>query len=169
LPQGYTSCTVASASLDLKDLGLHGGDRHERTYSLEVDPVVLGGARYEVLLPAGVSVEVVRVAGGFLVTVSTDARVYGPCVRCLSEVTVEVRAEQQEFAPTARDGWEESELSAFIEDMVVDISGIVREAVVLALPGQMVCTSECKGLCSGCGQDLNAGACECTGRGGDER
>jgi uncharacterized protein len=160
---------LASVFLDLKDLGLRGGDRNERTYSLELEPVVLGGAGYDVLLPEGVTVVVDRVAGGFLVTISTDARVYGPCVRCLAEVTVEVRAEQQEFAATARDGWEESDLSAFIEDMVVDVSSVAREAIVLALPGKMLCSPGCKGLCPQCGLDLNAGTCECTAGRGDER
>jgi uncharacterized metal-binding protein YceD (DUF177 family) len=64
-----------------------------------------------------------RIAGGFLVTLSTDAKVYGPCARCLNEVTLELQAEQQEFVPTAKDGWQESGLSDFIEGMVVDIAG----------------------------------------------
>ncbi len=96
-------------------------------------PIVLGGVRYEVLVPRGVAVAVDRVAGGFLVDVSLDAKVYGPCARCLSEVALDAEAEQQEFAPTAKDGWEESDLSAFVEDMVVDVAGIAREAVVLRL------------------------------------
>lgn len=155
--------------LDLADLGLRTGDHHERQYSLDVEPLVLGGVEYQVLLPEGVSVAVERVAGGFLVTVATDAKVYGPCARCLSEATVEVHAEQQEFAPTARDGWDESDLCAFIEGLVVDVSGLVREAVVLALPPQVVCSAECRGLCAQCGQNLNTGACDCVPDEGDER
>ena len=91
--------------LDLNDLSLRTGERHERTYSLDVDPVLLGGVAYQVLLPEGVTVAVDRVAGGFLVSVSAKARVYGPCARCLAETMVEVAAEQQEFAPRrAMDG-----------------------------------------------------------------
>jgi uncharacterized metal-binding protein YceD (DUF177 family) len=107
--------------LDLRDLSLRGGERHERTYSLGVAPVVLGGVDYEVLVSQGVTLTVTRVTGGFLIDVSLDARVYGPCARCLREVALQVRAKQQEFAPTAKDGWEESDLSAFVEDMVVDV------------------------------------------------
>jgi uncharacterized protein len=153
---------VTALFLDLGDLGLRGGDRHERTYSLDLEPIVLGGARYDVLLPDGVTVVVDRVAGGFLVAVATDAKAYGPCARCLHEAVAEVHAEQQEFAPTARDGWEESELSDFIEGLVVDVSSIAREAVVLAMPAQVVCSAECRGLCPRCGRNLNDGACECT-------
>lgn len=155
--------------LDLTDLGLRSGDRHECRYSLDLEPIVLGGVDYEVLLPNGVDVTADRVAGGFLVTVSADAKVYGPCARCLAEAVLEVRAEQQEFAPTAQDGWEETELSAFIEELVVDVSGVAREAVVLALPPQVVCSSECRGLCPQCGQNLNKVTCDCAVQQVDER
>ncbi|MFH0917268.1 MAG: hypothetical protein V1912_12600, partial [bacterium] len=103
--------------LDLRDLALRGGDRHEREYPLDMAPIVLGGARYEVLIPRGVTVTVDRVAGGFLISVALAAKVYGLCARCLSEVAMETEARQQEFVPTAKDGWEGSDLSAFVEDM----------------------------------------------------
>lgn len=130
---------------------------------------MLGGITYQVLLPEGVTVVVDRVAGGFLVGVSAKARIYGPCARCLTETVVETHAEQQEFAPTARDGWEGSDLSAFIDDLVVDVSGVTREAVVLSLPEQLVCSPGCKGLCPRCGRDLNQGECSCEPAEGDER
>jgi uncharacterized protein len=155
--------------LDLRDLSLRGGERHERTYSLGVAPVVLGGVDYEVLVSQGVTLTVTRVTGGFLIDVSLDARVYGPCARCLREVALQVRAKQQEFAPTAKDGWEESDLSAFVEDMVVDVAGIAREALVLALPAQVLCSQSCKGLCAQCGGDLNQDTCDCASIGADER
>lgn len=147
--------------LDLGDLTLRGGERFERVYPLHIAPVVLGGGPYEVGIPDGVAVLVDRVAGGFLVEVSLRARVYGPCARCLSEATLELEVRQQEFVPTAKGGWEESDLSAFVEGLVVDLDGIAREALVLALPAQVVCSDTCKGLCPQCGQDLNRGSCAC--------
>jgi len=155
--------------LRLNDLPLRGGERFERNYSLDVAPVFLGGTRYDVLIPEGVDVTVDRVAGGFLVNVSLNAKVYGPCFRCLDEAVLQVRAEEQEFAPTAKGGWPESELSAFIEDLTVDIAGIAREALVLALPAQVVCSQACRGLCPQCGQDRNRGDCGCAPAEGDER
>lgn len=155
--------------LDLHELALRTGDRFESSFPLQMASLVLGGASYEVLVPGNVTVVVERVVGGFLVEVALRARVYGPCARCLEEATVEVEARQQEFAPTAKDGWEESDLSAFVEDLVVDVDGIGREALVLALPGQVLCLESCRGLCPQCGQDLNRGACECGGKDTEER
>ncbi len=56
---------------------------------------------------------------------------------------------------TAKDGWEESEVSPFVEGMVLDVAGLAREAVVLSVPPLVVCSSSCRGLCPPGGQDLN--------------
>jgi uncharacterized protein len=134
-----------------------------------MEPLLLGGASYQALVLGDVGVGVERLAGGFLVDVAFRARIYGPCARCLEEATMEVETEQQEFVPTARDGWEESALSAFVEDLEVDVDGIVREALVLSLPSQVLCSETCAGLCPQCGQDLNRGSCECDTKETDER
>jgi DUF177 domain-containing protein len=155
--------------LDLRELALRGGERFEDSFPLQMAPLVLGGVSHQVLVLGDVGVVVERVAGGFLISVGLKARVYGPCARCLEEATLEVDARQQEFVPTAEDGWEESALSAFVDDLVVDIDGIAREALVLSLPGQVLCSEECKGICPQCGQDLNQGLCECSEKETDER
>jgi uncharacterized protein len=155
--------------LSLADLSLRGGDRYERIYMLEFEPVSLGGAEYPVLVPDGVHIAVDRITGGYLVNVDLDAKVYGPCARCLGEAVLEVHAEQQEFAPTAKDGWEETETSVFIDSLVVDVDGLAREALVLSLPAQVVCDADCKGLCAVCGKDLNKGVCGCAAERTDER
>jgi uncharacterized protein len=147
--------------LDLDDLRLRGGERHESVHAVDLTPITLGGAEYRVLLPQGVGIAVDRVAGGYLVNVATDAKVYGPCARCLSQVALELRAEEQEFAPTAGGTWDEADVSPFIEGLVVDIEAIAREAVILALPGQVLCAPKCKGLCAQCGRDLNLEDCGC--------
>jgi uncharacterized protein len=155
--------------LSLADLSLRGGEQYERIYMLEFEPIMLGGQQYRVLVPDGVHVLVDRVTGGYLVNVDLDTKMYGPCARCLEEAVIEVHAEQQEFAPTAKDGWEETETSEFIEDLVVDVDGLAREALVLSLPAQVVCHEDCKGLCGICGQDLNKGACKCAEERVDDR
>ncbi len=149
-------------NLDLESLSLRSGEHFEGVYAVDVAPVMLGGTRYDVLIPDGVDIVVDRLAGGYLVNLLAEVNLYGPCARCLSEAVLVVKAEQQEFAPTAKGGWEETELSPFIRDLVVDLHALVREAVVLALPPQIVCRPECEGLCPQCGRDLNKIRCDCS-------
>jgi len=44
----------------------------------------------------------------------------------------------------------------------VDLTGDIREAILLAFPSHPLCRSDCKGLCSQCGTNLNSGRCDCS-------
>ncbi len=152
---------MGGVRLNLEDLGLRGGQRHECAYTIALSPVSLGGVEYQLLLRNGITVSVERVAGGFFVRLTADARAYGPCSRCLADVEADFRAEQEEFTPTAAGGWAESQATPFIEGKEVDLSGLAREAVLLAMPERVLCSPVCKGLCAQCGIDLNRERCEC--------
>jgi uncharacterized protein len=43
----------------------------------------------------------------------------------------------------------------------IDVTEVVRQHVVLALPIAPRCREECRGLCPRCGTDLNNGPCGC--------
>jgi uncharacterized protein len=43
----------------------------------------------------------------------------------------------------------------------VDLGGVVREELALAVPAYLLCREDCAGLCPKCGADLNAGRCQC--------
>lgn len=149
--------------LNLDELGLRGGQRHEAGYGMDVAPVTLGGAEFVVVLPDGVHVSVERIAGGYLLRLELTAKACGPCSRCLSEVCREFHAEQEEFIPSADGGWvdSEGEVSPFVTGRTVDLAGLSREAVVLALPERVLCSEDCRGLCASCGADLNKERCSC--------
>jgi uncharacterized protein len=44
----------------------------------------------------------------------------------------------------------------YLDEDRLDLSAWARDAVVLALPEQILCRSDCAGLCPVCGKDLNA-------------
>jgi uncharacterized protein len=41
------------------------------------------------------------------------------------------------------------------------LEDVVREQVLLSLPGRTLCKPDCKGLCPRCGQNLNVASCNC--------
>jgi uncharacterized protein len=43
----------------------------------------------------------------------------------------------------------------------VDLDPVLREQLLLALPGYPTCREDCKGLCPACGGDLNVRECGC--------
>jgi uncharacterized protein len=46
-------------------------------------------------------------------------------------------------------------------DESVDLTGEMREAIILAFPNYPVCRPDCKGLCAQCGASLNSEKCNC--------
>ena len=54
-------------------------------------------------------------------------------------------------------------------DDTLDLTEIVRQDLVLALPIAPRCREGCRGLCATCGADLNLGPCDCAGDSADPR
>lgn len=127
------------------------------------------GVAEVIAVPEGVTVELElrleSVLEGVLVTGTAHAPVAGECVRCLEPVEWELDADFQEMfsypdadTRTARrdeagdDAEDEETLE--LEDDLLDLEPVLRDAVVLALPLQPVCRDDCPGLCSTCGARL---------------
>lgn len=51
----------------------------------------------------------------------------------------------------------------------INLSPLIREQVMLALPTRPLCGEKCRGLCGGCGVNLNYEACVCSASAGDPR
>ena len=46
-------------------------------------------------------------------------------------------------------------------DSVLDLEDLARTDILLELPTKVLCSEDCKGLCSQCGKNLNEGSCNC--------
>ncbi|MFF2023409.1 YceD family protein [Streptomyces sp. NPDC058171] len=116
--------------------------------------------------PVRLEIRLESVMEGVLVTGTARAVVEGECVRCLEPLERELEADFQEMFSYAEtdnrgrakaepeDGDEEDEDRLFIEDGLIGLEPVLRDAVVLALPMQPVCRDDCPGLCSECGVRL---------------
>jgi uncharacterized protein len=93
---------------------------------------------------------------GVLVSGTVRGLAAGECVRCLDPVTFDVDAEIQElfvYPGRAQEEDDEEEIRE-IEDELIDLEPVIRDAVVPTLPFQPVCREDCPGLCSECGARL---------------
>jgi len=57
----------------------------------------------------------------------------------------------------------------YYEGNGIELNEVLREVVLLALPMQMVCMDECRGVCPVCGQNQNQGDCVCEPESADDR
>ncbi len=90
---------------------------------------------------------------GILVTVSGDAVADTECSRCLEPMQEEIEIELQElfhYQPKEEDDFA-------IEQDRVDLEQALIDAVVPNLPIKPLCSEDCPGLCSDCGEKLDVG------------
>ena len=48
-----------------------------------------------------------------------------------------------------------------LESDEVDVTELARDAFILDMDTKFLCSEDCKGLCPGCGADLNRESCRC--------
>ncbi len=98
------------------------------------------------------------VVEGVLVTGTADMEAVGECVRCLTEVSVELEADVQELFvhdATPGTGYEDDDEVSVLSGDHVDLGPVLRDDVVLDLPFQPLCRPDCAGLCPVCGTRLD--------------
>lgn len=95
-----------------------------------------------------------------------------PCDRCAAEFECVIDTEFDLFEELPKEGeneGEEARVRLAGEIAELDMAAILWEEFVLALPMKPLCSEDCKGLCPGCGVDLNKGECICDREEGDPR
>ncbi len=135
----------STAILDHQELDLTGAEP-AALLELENDPMltVEQDVRY--------ALHVKKVSGGALVSGMAGTVVSGVCGRCLTPVRQEVAT---------------GELSLFYELEGIDeldITEDIRAELLVNLPANLLCRTDCAGLCPVCGADRNRTDCGCQAR-----
>ena len=109
-----------------------------------------------------------RVERGVQIDGSVTVDVAGECDRCLQDVRTPIEVDVDErFDPpgTTNDPLGESNV---LHGTNLDVSDLVRQLVTSALPFGLVCSEDCRGLCTTCGRSKNpGGGCDCPATEGD--
>src|SRR5919108_1557736 len=154
--------------LNLRTLKLRSGEQFADERDVQLAPLELGGQRY-LPVPEKVPAELTisRASTGTVFELRFDARLHGPCYRCLADAVLDVPISAREYEATNPES--EELRTPYLDDDRLDLSAWARDAVALALPEQILCRADCAGLCPVCGKDLNAEPHEHEEEGGDER
>ncbi len=130
-------------------------------------PVDMGVALARVLpgSPVELELRLESVMEGVLVSGSADVHVDAECARCLDPISWDEVIEFNElFVYPATDargavveepGDEDEDPLPKLQDDMIDLEATLRDAVVLGFPLAPVCHSDCAGLCSVCGINLD--------------
>jgi uncharacterized protein len=143
--------------LDTRELGRRPGSQRLVAFTAEA-PAELG---IEILRvpegsPVDLDLRLEAVMEGVLVTGTATAELEGECARCLEPIEDDIAVDIQElylYDDGDQPYDEEADVSR-LEDDLLDLEPVLRDAVVLALPFQPLCQDDCPGLCVECGARL---------------
>jgi len=123
-------------------------------------------------VPAGEVIEVdarlESVTEGILLSADVYAVAQGECIRCLDPVEIVIERKIQElynYEPTNERGKKKRKISTedltsqdldvadefMMEGDILDLETPIRDAIVLSLPSNPLCSQDCLGLCPECG------------------
>jgi len=109
------------------------------------------------------NVEDIRLVG------NVKARLEFSCARCLDPVGHDIdRSFDLIYRPLGVDrradevsiSEAETEIGYYSGEGI-QLEDVLREQILLALPLRVVCSEACRGICAGCGKNLNVESCAC--------
>ena len=82
-------------------------------------------------------------------------QIQGECTRCLTST-------EKQFILEFGESVEENNLDGYsVKNDTIDLTKIVDDLIMMNSPITFLCDEDCKGICLGCGENLNNSQCKC--------
>ena len=135
------------------------GERIDFQFELNLSDVDFGGL-YPAQNPVVVTGDVRNIAGMLLLSFTASTTLASVCDRCLKAFD-DPRSVHCEYALAEEVENEDNDDIIVLEDGCVDVGDLARTVFILEMDTKTLCSEDCKGICPGCGVDLNQGSCTC--------
>ncbi len=123
---------------------------------------LLYGQCYPVTEAVNAEGTVRNTAGVLVMTGTVRTTVHGICDRCANQYDEDVEIPIDVVLVTEMANEENEDEWVFpLEGDSADLEDIVRTVFVLNFDPKLLCKPDCKGLCCGCGKNLNVESCTC--------
>ena len=146
--------------LDLKRFAQQPGGVLPFELQLDLSDVEWNGAR-PFVQPVHVEGRVRDRAGAMELTAQLDTILSLTCDRCAKPFRREMTVEYETLLAFELANGESDDIVLLDEDGELDLDELMREVTLLEMDTKNLCSEECKGLCPGCGADLNVESCRC--------
>ena len=84
-----------------------------------------------------------------------DYVIQGECTRCLTST-------EKQYVLEFAESVEENNLDGYsVKNDTIDLTKIVDDLIMMNSPITFLCDEDCKGICLGCGENLNNSQCKC--------
>lgn len=146
--------------LNLKDIILVPGASKPFDFSMDLSELEFHGEK-PITKPVQVTGEVRNRGGALTLTAEAVTVLSLTCDRCGKAFEREKVTSFESLLATELEQEEHDDEIVPLEGDELDVGTLMRDAFILDLDAKNLCTEDCKGLCSGCGVDLNAEPCRC--------
>lgn len=147
----------SSTIIDLGRLSLSHGEGTRIDVPVPLDALELGGQAYTLTPnPVQARLDVSRPSRGYAFRLRFEAKVEGPCMRCLEPAALDAEVDAREV--DQRDTDDEELRSPYVgheHGNELDLGRWAHDSAILALPSRILCRPDCAGLCPVCGESLN--------------
>ena len=145
--------------LDVKSIINTPGGGIEFKEELDFSDVDFGGV-YPAVRPVSVVGMVRNIAGMLKLTAGIDTELSCVCDRCGAPFGKHFHVSVERMLAGELED-EENDDILLLDDGAFDLDELAREAFILNMDTKTLCREDCKGLCSGCGANLNVEPCRC--------
>lgn len=131
--------------------------------SEKISSVEFAGVDYNLLSPIHIRGKISKVKRNARLKATVDFIYADGCSRCLADIEMPVKYEidaylmREEFE---EDDYEDCDVFK-IDSFDVDLMPIIESTLCFNMPLHTLCSENCKGICSGCGVDMNTEDCKC--------
>lgn len=146
--------------LNLKAIIHTPGERLPFSFSMDLSDVELGGEMpfVEPILVSGI---VKNTAGALVLDGEAVTKLSLHCDRCTKVFQREKRVPFHFLLAEELAGEDMEESILLLEDGKLDLDDVAYTTFILEMDTKNLCSEDCKGICPGCGVDLNEEACVC--------
>lgn len=147
--------------IDLSKLFEKEHSEQELKCPLEANTVTYGGETYDFVNKSEVELKLTHTAKRQIsVTGRALFQLRMRCARCLEPVEVPFDLELNAGLDMNHPADSEDELP-YVRGYSLDVDLLVLDELFVNMPISVLCSENCKGLCRGCGKNLNHGPCDC--------
>lgn len=146
--------------LDLKDIILVPGAVLPFQFQMDLSHLEFGG-QTPITHPVEVEGQVRNMAGALVLDAQARTTLSLVCDRCGKRFAREKTVDYETLLADHLEQEEAQEDIVLLEGDSLDAGALMADTFVLEMDTKNLCDENCKGLCAGCGADLNIEPCRC--------
>lgn len=146
--------------LDLKPLARQPGQSLPFACQLDLSDDRQGGEQ-PIDQPVHVEGVVRNMAGALLLSARLETTLSLRCDRCAAPFSRRQTTDYETLLAMELEDEERDDIVLLDRDGQLDLDGLMREVFLLDMDTKNLCSEDCRGLCPGCGVDLNHQSCRC--------